>query len=382
MAREAWGIIDRLPSGRYRARYTHDGARHKAPDTFETKTQAREYLAGERSAIAAGTWIHPDEREKAGKQAQQARDRAQITFGVYATRWITTRTNGRGHPIKASTRGEYLRLVETGRLASWSETPLAEVTAAAVRDWYAEQIATGKLTAVARAYDLMKSILKTAVEDELIETNPCRVRGGSTASTGKKVTPPADDELDQIIEALPEKYRSVAVLAAAGGLRFGEIIALTRDDITIELTNDGDVDAVRIAVARSIAHTKRSGRVEGTTKSEAGERVAAIFGADAVTIAAHVERVPPGKRLWHAARDQNQPLPYHTFEHNWKKAAASVGSTANFHSLRHYSGTRYAQTGATLKETMARLGHSSPVAAMRYQHAGTRDDELARRAAR
>lgn len=65
MARETWGIIDRLPSGRYRARYTHDGARHKAPDTFETKTQAREYLAGERSAIAAGTWIHPDEREKA-----------------------------------------------------------------------------------------------------------------------------------------------------------------------------------------------------------------------------------------------------------------------------------------------------------------------------
>ena len=286
---------------------------------------------------------------------------------MYATRWITTRTNGRGHPIKASTRDEYLRLVETGRLASWSEIPLAEITTAAVRDWYAEQIATGKLTAVARAYDLMKSVLKTAVEDELIQTNPCRVRGGSTAATGKKVTPPTDEELDRIIEALPEKYRQVAVLAAAGGLRFGEIIALTRDDVAIELTVDGDVDAVRI---------------EGTTKSEAGERVVAIFGVDAGTIAAHVKRIAPGKRLWHAARDQNQPLPYHTFEHNWKKAAAAVGSTANFHSLRHYSGTRYAQTGATLKETMARLGHSSPVAAMRYQHAGTRDDELARRAAR
>lgn len=382
MARESWGIIDRLPSGRYRARYTHDGARYKAPDTFETKTQARENLAGERSAIAAGTWIHPDEREKARKQAQQARDRAQITFGAYATRWITTRTNGRGHPIKASTRDEYLRLIETGRLTSWSETPLTEINTAAVRNWYAEQIATGKLTAAARAYDLMKSVLKTAVEDELIETNPCRVRGGSTATTGKKVIPPTDEELDLIIEALPEKYRPVAVLAAAGGLRFGEIIALTSDDIAIELTDDGDVDAVRIAVTKSIAHTKRSGRVEGTTKSEAGERVVAIFGADAETIAAHVKTIAPGKRLWHAARDPNQPLPYHSFEHHWKNATAAVGSTANFHSLRHYSGTRYAQTGATLKETMARLGHSSPVAAMRYQHAGTRDDELVRRAAR
>ena len=80
-------------------------------------------------------------------------------------------------------------------------------------------------------------------------------------------------------------------------------------------------------------------------------------------------------------RDQIQPLPYHAFEHRWKKSAASVGTTINFHSLWHHSGIRYAQTGAALKETMARLGHSSPVTAMRYQDAGARDDELARRAA-
>jgi integrase len=52
------------------------------------------------------------------------------------------------------------------------------------------------------------------------------------------------------------------------------------------------------------------------------------------------------------------------------------------HALRHYAGTRYAQAGATVRETMARLGHSSERAAMRYQHAGNRDDELAMRVAR
>lgn len=44
-------------------------------------------------------------------------------------------------------------------------------------------------------------------------------------------------------------------------------------------------------------------------------------------------------------------------------------------------GLRYAQTGAALKKMTARLGRSSPVIAMRYQDAGARDDELARRAA-
>ena len=47
-------------------------------------------------------------------------------------------------------------------------------------------------------------------------------------------------------------------------------------------------------------------------------------------------------------------------------------SGAHFHDLRHTGGTLTATTGATAKEVMARLGHSSPRAAMIYQHA-TRD---------
>jgi integrase len=37
------------------------------------------------------------------------------------------------------------------------------------------------------------------------------------------------------------------------------------------------------------------------------------------------------------------------------------------HDLRHSAGTMTALTGATLAETMARLGHSTPKAAMLYQ---------------
>lgn len=44
----------------------------------------------------------------------------------------------------------------------------------------------------------------------------------------------------------------------------------------------------------------------------------------------------------------------------------------HFHDLRHTGGTLTAATGATLKELMARLGHSSTRGAMIYQHA-TRD---------
>lgn len=40
-----------------------------------------------------------------------------------------------------------------------------------------------------------------------------------------------------------------------------------------------------------------------------------------------------------------------------------------FHDLRHFSLTMAATTGASTKELMRRGGHSTPAAALRYQHA-------------
>ena len=44
------------------------------------------------------------------------------------------------------------------------------------------------------------------------------------------------------------------------------------------------------------------------------------------------------------------------------------------HDLRHAAGTLAAQTGATQRELMARLGHATPSAAQRYQHGAERRD--------
>jgi len=50
-----------------------------------------------------------------------------------------------------------------------------------------------------------------------------------------------------------------------------------------------------------------------------------------------------------------------------------------WHDLRHTGAVLAASTGATLAELMGRLGHSTPQAAMRYQHAAKgRDQAIAR----
>ena len=49
--------------------------------------------------------------------------------------------------------------------------------------------------------------------------------------------------------------------------------------------------------------------------------------------------------------------------------AAAGRSDLRFHDLRHSGAVLAAQSGATLAELMDRLGHSTPQAALRYQHA-------------
>lgn len=68
----------------------------------------------------------------------------------------------------------------------------------------------------------------------------------------------------------------------------------------------------------------------------------------------------------------------------FRPARKKIGRpTLRVHDLRHTGATLAAQNGATLAELMRRIGHSTPQAAMIYQHAtDERDEELARRMSR
>jgi hypothetical protein len=61
----------------------------------------------------------------------------------------------------------------------------------------------------------------------------------------------------------------------------------------------------------------------------------------------------------------------------WHPAVRSLGlSELHFYDLHHAGNTLAAATGASLRELMVRMGHASPQAALRYQHA-TRDRNAA-----
>ena len=76
-------------------------------------------------------------------------------------------------------------------VAAFGETALDEITSADVRRWYAS-LDPAKKTARAHLYALLRNVLGSAVDEELIDVNPCRIRSGGTPSASERsIRPPS-----------------------------------------------------------------------------------------------------------------------------------------------------------------------------------------------
>lgn len=381
-SRASAGYVRKLPSGRYQASHVHEGQRYTAPHTFDAKVDADAWVRERLTDLARGAWS--PELAEAAASAKAVRSQS---LAEYAEGWLTTNRSRRGEPLRPRTVDEYRRLLG-GPLAPLAALPLSKITAEAVDAWYDEQSRTGKLTQASRAYSLLSTILAHAVDRGRLAANPCRVRGAQSARTGRKVVPPTDAQLDAILEAIAPRFRALVYLAAEGGLRYGEATDLRRSDVTVERDESGAVSRVLVSVSHAVV--KVGGQfVSGPTKTAAGVRAVYVYGAAAEAIAAHLDQYVSrfGKPLLFTAPGDEtgtRHLSQSTFHTPWWSSAREAAGRPDmpFHALRHRAGTAYAQQGATIAETMARLGHSSAAVAMRYQHATDRDADLAARMAK
>lgn len=394
--RETFGRVRKRSNGRHTAGYIGpDGVLYWAPATFATVTEARRWLAERQAEISGEKWQPPAVRAAAEAEAAAEAARSEVTLGEYAETWVATRRNSRGEPLRPKTVEGYEALLRPagvttakdregngGPLAGMVGRKLGEITPEIVRAWYADRQATGRISQTSRAYDLMKSVLKTAVDDGIIAKNPCQIRGGSSASTGKEVSPPTDAELAVIVKTIDKRYRALVVIAAAGGLRWGEATELRAKDLTIERKKSGKVKCVSISVSRQVVCTTKNGRSEGKVKSLAGVRDVVVYG-DAARIIAQQAHGKIGDDLLTTNPNGTGWLPQSTFWRHWHKAVVTAGrGDLPFHGLRHYAGTSYMEAGANVYQAMKFLGHGSMKAAMGYQHHRSRNDDLARQMAR
>lgn len=165
--------------------------------------------------------------------------------------------------LKIRTREVYAWLLEKYLVPTLGRVPLAKLTPTLVRSWHAELVRTAKPTPTRQAYSLLRAMLNTAVADELIQRNPCIVRGAGVSRTAER-TVATIAQVNALADAVPPRYRMLILLAAWSGARWGELVALTRD--SLEARHDHDRPPVRRTARRlpRPGHTEdRRGRPDG-----------------------------------------------------------------------------------------------------------------------
>jgi len=143
----------------------------------------------------------------------------------------------------------------------------------------------------------------------------------------------------------------------------------------------GDIDLHDEVIRIRRAAVRTGGTFTVTTpKSDAGIRDVAIPPHITLMIEQHLSEFVGRERdsLIFPADNGGHLQPSTLYRH-WYRARDKAGRPdLRFHDLRHSGAVLAAATGASLAELMARLGHSTSQAAMRYQHAAQgRDREIA-----
>ena len=171
---------------------------------------------------------------------------------------------------------------------------------------------------------------------------------------------------------MPEPYQAMILLASWCALRFGELTELRRRDVVIDAEGQTGVIRVERGVVRA-----GDGFQVTTPKSDAGIRDVAIpphlVPVVQAHLAQHVER--QADALLFPAKHGGHLAPATLYRQFYKARDAANRPDLRFHDLRHSGAVLAAATGATLAELMARLGHSTPTAAMHYQHAAQGRDQ-------
>ncbi|WP_163685832.1 tyrosine-type recombinase/integrase [Mycolicibacterium gadium] len=361
--KRSFGSIRRLPSKRYQVRFTApDGSYVTAPATFAARIDAEAYLADRRREIDAKLW-----NASAAAVAKPNR----ITFGAYAAQWLADRQIG-GRPIKARTRAHYRAILDRELLPAFGDRPLSAITPADVRAWYGKTLVNHP-TMRSHTYSLLKTILATAMNDELIDASPCRIPGAGTAKRAHTIRPASVSEIEAITAKMPDRLALAVTCASWLAMRQGEILELRRKDV--------DLDAGIVRIRRAVVRV--GGRLQADTpKSAAGVRDVAIPPHLIDRFRDHlVMHTRPGDNalLFPSGADAARYLQVKALYVDFHRARAEAGRPdLRWHDMRHSGLVLAALSGATLAELMGRAGHSTPGAAMRYQHvAQGRDAEVA-----
>ncbi|WP_329348412.1 site-specific integrase [Streptomyces sp. NBC_01261] len=340
--------------------YDHDRKLRK--ENWERKTDADKRAASLSVDLSKGQWIDPN----AGKE----------TYRAVADRWMA------GNIQKSTTQDTIERYMRLHIFPVLGNRPIASIKRDDLQKWVADKSRELKPSTLGVVFRYLRSVLRAAVTDGQIPRDPSVGVKLPKAHRAEEHALPVE-VVGALVNGAPEQTRVMLLIAAATGLRQGELFGLELDAV--------DLVRAEIRVSQQLVTRVRKGEVSylSTPKSFHSVRTVRLYPLAVQAIRAHLERFPIAPVVIQDRTDPRKPVerkanfvfrtsngqPYRS--NNWdarwkyivKQANAQLETSgselrvpegASLHSLRDFYASVLIAHGESIKVVQRALGHAKP----------------------
>jgi len=323
--------VEKRGPNRWRARYRDPAGRERSK-TFPTKREADRFLRRFEQGRNRADYVDP----RAGE----------ALFGDYATSWQEMQV------FRATTSERFAGNLRRHILPTFEYRPLVSVRPSDVQVWVRQLSLSLAPATVEVVYRQLSMIFKSAVRDGFLAVSPCRdIR--LPRIVRKKIVPLTGEQVEMLVDAVPEHVRALVVCVAGSGLRQGEVFGLTADRVVFLKCT--------VRVDQQLVLLQHGPPFLAPPKTAASHRTVPVPQLVVDAITKHMVRFPPSDHgLLFTNRDR-RPWRRNRFGEMWRSAVAktSVPTGTHFHELRHFYASLLLRHGESVKTVQARLGHAS-----------------------
>lgn len=313
---------------------------------FSTRDEAVTHLAQvETGAIATG-------------QADETGPR----FRDYAEDWLASRIG-----LRPNSLTQIRSRLDVRILPAFGDQDITTITRLQVKAAVAKWAGGAAPRTVRSTYGTLSQILKDAALDGVLPANPAKGVEMPRLDRGQLDIPDAS-KVREIEDGMPAHLRSMAVVAAATGLRLGELRGLTADRIK----------GGKLTVDRQL---NLDGTGFGDPKTAAGHRTIEMGKVAREAIQAHIKTYGTGPHglIWRTKDDR--PLTHGRARQTWaamRKKVPGLPDRGGWHLLRHFNASVLIAAGLSVRAVADRLGHDDPAITLRtYSHLWPTDQAAA-----
>lgn len=348
MARHGENIYKRK-DGRYEGRYV-------IGKTFGGKTRFG-YVYGHRYAevkkillLKKAEWVQKSFSDNGSSQ---------VTIAELLSRWMEDELLG---SVKVSSYQTYVNIVKKHLLPALGKMKLASITPGVVQDFITVlEHSSFAYSTVKNVYRLLSAAMRYAVEEDLIQKNPCRkIKIQRVEQREQRAL--TQNEQDLVKKTGFGAKNLPMLLSLYTGMRLCEICALKWSDI--------DWEKRTISVKRTVQRItqSRNGKktilMIGTPKSLRSHRVIPVPDFVLKQLKIIPSSSQNGGYIFGSSFSPAEPR---TIQRRFRCFMDKLGiADVHFHTLRHSFATRLLELGVDVKTVSVLLGHSSAKTTLDY----------------